>query len=239
VEVVWDWAATPGVGLGVGVIGILLAVLSLWRARQYESKTLDWRLRTNEPILGIGVEHLGSDLSVTWNGERLENPRLITLTIVNSGHREIAADDYTKPLSICVPDVARIVTALITSAPGGDLNPEEHSLEKLDCGNEVLLKPKLLNRGESMDIRLIVDGGRGRPEISARFSGQSRPPRLVQTTAPQGRQFVVLFGIASLLAAYLGAYIFDELPPLPRLAMLAAVVALFAVFAMVAYRRPR
>ena len=214
---------TPSVGLVIGVVGILLAILGLSRARRYESKTLDWTLRTNEPILGVGVEYLRSDLSVTWNGERLENPRLVTLTIFNSGHREIAAADYTKPVSICVPDVARVVAALITGAPGNELDPKEHELEKLDCGNEVRLRPKLLNRGESIDIHLVVDGGHGRPEISARFSGQSRPPRSVRTHADaseQRRVFILNWTLGVLVIALTivlaGLLLLRDGPPSPQ-----------------------
>jgi hypothetical protein len=160
-------------------IGGIFTLILTWLLRP--TKTLDWELLADEPIVSAGSEYLGSKLTVEWEGGKLENPRLISLRVFNSGKREVLRDEFESGIDIVVPD-APIVAAYVTDSttgtyPKGPVAVLENASPE---GEDLIqLRPQFLNRDGYVDMQIIVDGGSEEPTVEADFAGRSRPMRNV------------------------------------------------------------
>jgi len=156
------------VGIGIGVFGVLVSVTIAYFARR--PKRLDYSITTNRQILVPGsyrqYSHLGA-LAVTFEGERLSDPRLLVFRIANSGKIEIRPDDFDQPLHLSVGLDAKVVTAGVVGSQPADLSVK---LDKISR-SIVALDPVLLNSGDWVDIQLLIDGLALEPTVNGRIAG--------------------------------------------------------------------
>jgi hypothetical protein len=165
------------IAVAFGLVFFVLGGLANWffARRERQSKTLDWDLITDEPIIADAASKIRSGLTVHWNGRAVDKPRTVSLRIINTGKKEVVAADYTKPVTIAIPG-AEIHDAVVTAVSDPDLH-ELRSIRSSTNGQEDLpveLKPALLNEADWIELQLIVSGYEGTPDVSARFAGQSR-----------------------------------------------------------------
>jgi hypothetical protein len=200
-----------------------VSVIFAWFQRS--PKTLDWQLVADQPIVGAGSEHFGSSLTVEWETTKLEDPRVISLRIFNSGKREVLDSDYQSPISIVVPGT-EIVAAYVINATVGAYEkgpvPVEHNASPR-YGDVVELKPGCLNPGDYMTVQLIVDGQAGRANVMTRVAGQSRRIRNVVAHVSLRRHFWP--GILALIPFSIAIYLVFSADKMAEWVFLALMVA--------------
>ena len=154
-----------------GVLAIVVALVIAYLQRR--SKRLGWGLQFDVPLISGNPDTGGdSKLEVSWEGERLNRPRFISLRLMNNGRREIRIDDWSTPLTITIRG-ATIRSALTDAWSKGVLDrTEELEIE----GSAAILKPLLLNPRDWVELSLIVDGAsESHVTVEARVAGETRP----------------------------------------------------------------
>ena len=224
------------------VLGSIITAVVLLLQRQ--TKTLDWELVADQPIVGAMAEYIGSSLTVEWEGTKLEQPRVINLRIFNSGKREVLGSELQGPIGIVVPN-AKIVAAYVTGSTPGAYSKGAVPIDRnvsIEYGDVVKLKPEFLNRDDYLAVQVIVDGQEGRAEVASRFAGQSRDMRNVV-----GRElnrggwsmlvcllaFTAAIATAAVTVTPTDAWTQNSITELPRFALL--LMLLFLVTAISAW----
>lgn len=199
----WRWFTghIELISLVIGLAGIPALIFSIQDRRQ-KAKTLDWEVTTDEAIVAARPHGATRRLDVRWDRVPLSRPRLVVIRIKNTGGQAIRHDDYSDrtawPITISIPG-SKIRDGTITDGsldvPKG---PEQAPLvDPLSETGDVVIDPMLLNAKDWFDIQLIVDGDSGKPLVSARFAGQSRPMR--NTVAVKATHTRRLAGLTTLL----------------------------------------
>jgi hypothetical protein len=185
----FDWLGSNWqfvVGTMLGVAGILVGV---WFAKS--PSTLDYRVLLIAPLLSRHASKV--PITVSHEGNELEEPYIVQLRVTNTGKRAVRADDYEEPITVRLkgPD---LVAPFVAGSNVENLvppNPQDVSFEK----NEVAFayRPALMNARDWFEIQMLCDG---RPEgvrVTARYADQSRP--VANTVTRQGaRLFRLLLG---------------------------------------------
>ena len=152
-EAWWDRNAGL-IGLAGLVVGTLIGLTGLAYAwTQRHVKTFDWQVITDEQIVHwVAVDTPDELVQVFWKGQRLRNPRLIKIRLLNTGRQAIRAEDFQTPIDIHVPG-----TKIMSAELAGQLWDMVHrySLDWADDHCHAHLS--LHNRGDHTDVRLLVD----------------------------------------------------------------------------------
>jgi hypothetical protein len=136
-------------GVAVGVVAIIVAVL-LWRFGTPRG-LLEYSMPVSEALMGRSPHLKPDDIQLTVRGKPAKDPYLVTIRIVNNGHRDIRSDDFddNKPLSI---NLGAEVLSILTSPDQG------HPSFSFETGREVLVMPTLIRRGQSITASLLTEG---------------------------------------------------------------------------------
>lgn len=145
------WTA---VGLALGIASIAVSLGIAYGSRR--PKRLDYQVTTNTRLLSpTAYETSGvrGDL-FSYREQKLGEPRLVVVRVLNSGKVPIAPEDFVRPLTISVGDQAVVATKGVSGSEPADLAPTLDSLDE----HSVTVEPVLLNAGEWFDIQLLIDG---------------------------------------------------------------------------------
>jgi hypothetical protein len=151
------WNAHSGVitlvGTMVGLAGLILAVVFALRSR--ETKTLDWRLLTDVPIVTeAGQRAKDDEIRIVYKGTTLSNPRLVSFQLANTGKREITAEDFDGPVFVTTPFATMRSLQVLRYREGMRQMPAI----KLDsAADQCLIMGTLFNRGDWVDFQLLID----------------------------------------------------------------------------------
>ena len=171
-----DWIG-DNFGTMVGaVIGLLGVVAALWIAFwQSKPKRLDYEIRNNVPILSSHASALRGRMSVLFEGKHVDEPRLVTVRIKNTGKQAVTVDDYVDMIRVKFeknPPFDGFIAD--ESIPGICTDVFDDLIAKVPA-----MRPPLLNPGDWFDVQLISDGPPGEIEVTSRFKEQSRPMRRI------------------------------------------------------------
>ena len=196
------------VGAVIGLIGVGAAIgIALW---QHKPKRLDYRVRTNVPILSQHASELGSRIVVAHYGNELKEPRLVTVRIMNTGKQAIVAEDYVQGITIEY-EANPPFEAFIARESGPGICTDVWSGTGGMHGDPIDVRPMLMNQGDWFDVQLLSDGPSGDVSVSARFKDQARPMRVITETSREKREFTILatFAVVFGLFAWLGDNVFN------------------------------
>ncbi|MCA1702351.1 MAG: hypothetical protein LC808_03415 [Actinobacteria bacterium] len=149
----WDRNAAE-IGLAGLVLGVVTAIGSVVIFYlQRDKKTFDWQVLTDEPIVTETSVPAGERIKVVWNDIELNGPRLITLRLVNTGKREIRAEDFNGHVVITTSEDLLIRSAGTIRTRDGMRHGPACKWTESKCD----VSPVLYNRGDWAAIQLLVD----------------------------------------------------------------------------------
>jgi len=156
------------VGPAVGLAGLLFAVYVYNRNRK--PKRLQYEIRTDQEIVSQSRHTRWADLTVRFRDRDLKRPRLVVMRVTNTGKVEARADDFDEPLAVSATEGTEIIAATIALRQN-DMG-ESREIEPARQGATEVVAPKtLLNEGEWLEFRLLVDGDKKPVHLRGRAAG--------------------------------------------------------------------
>ena len=137
------------IGALLGFIALIVAVFVYLRQRSL--KALNYQVLSFTPILSVKEENQG-DIQIFYKDNLIKNLYLITLRISNTGNVPISSKDYEKPISIFFGQDSRIFSTEIFK-----VYPESLTLDSSLEENKLTLAPLLLNSGDYLEIKCLVN----------------------------------------------------------------------------------
>lgn len=120
------------------------------------------------------VNDVSKGLSLTFDGEQLRTPYIVSLRIANIGSREIVSSvDYQEPLVIKFDDDAKCYEAVITRTSGTTLKQPTPVISQPAASFEIVMPT--LNEGSWVELEMVVDGERKYPHLSCLLVGETLP----------------------------------------------------------------
>ncbi|MFI5953743.1 hypothetical protein [Cryptosporangium sp. NPDC051539] len=188
-----------------------VAVQNYEKAVREANKQIGWRKTSDALVMTRGRSPHLAKLVVMLGDEKLELPRLVTIEFENVGDVELRATDMAKAPTIALIEGAiRAATAEFVYHDG---NPHPLTLAE-ETEKSVAVSPLLLNPGDRVVIRLLIDGTKSEaiPAFQAagfRFSKQNReapepralvsPPKYPRPSRPTYAWVLVAVGVLLIL----------------------------------------
>jgi|SRR5580658_4565022 hypothetical protein len=141
-------------GVAVGLIAILVAI-SLWHFGTPRA-VLEYDMPTCQALVSGSPQIEKDDLKIYFRDRIVNSPFLATLTIKNTGHRDIRSEDFDQQRPI-VFHLNRAVVDLLSS-PDPD-----NKLFQVRNDDEVALLPTLIRRKQEITVNILLEG---RPRLS-------------------------------------------------------------------------
>jgi hypothetical protein len=152
-------------GLLVGVLAIIVGVIIFRLQRSY--KRLDYEIRTDQELISRTPFADSGNLQVSYEGSVVRNPRLVVVRFINTGKSEIRRDDFEGALQLSIAEDSKVVSAEVSDYQPKSLSP----MVKLSSTHEVEIDPLLLNAGDWVELRLLIDGEKPNPQVNGRIAG--------------------------------------------------------------------
>jgi hypothetical protein len=210
----------PMVATILGIVAVGIALLARRR------KGLSYML-SDTPILGVHEIRNSGRVQILFDGAPVTEVHLVAITVKNSGNEPIRVEDFERPLQFSWAEPAKILAVEVIEICSESLRP------KIKHGaNEIVLKPLLLNPGDWLRIKTLVNQA-GKLTVDARVVGVKRISKTVEAgnSAPY-RTFllIVVVGFVMSMAAlggeHLGLWVANGRAEV-RLAQIYAVLALY------------
>jgi hypothetical protein len=144
------WA---GAGVAVAIATLVIIILQLLTGST--RRTLTYSLLSDTALLSESArEKAGSDLQVTLDGQKLDDPHVVSIRVECKGRRDIRLEDFqgSKPLTLDVGVKVLKILSLV-----GD---EETELNvKTQSGNSAIaIGPGHIKNGQSISFDLLTNG---------------------------------------------------------------------------------
>jgi len=130
------------------VFGTLLALFSIYAGyvfykRAAKPKTLDFARLVSTSLLSPVSPRVKEQLVLTWNGEKVEEPKVIEVKIQNTGKQAVVRSDYDVPITITVTNGKVLGTHIRNAIPEEAVSDADVEIDAE--GKLVKITPKLLN----------------------------------------------------------------------------------------------
>jgi hypothetical protein len=140
-------------GVILGLIGLAAGAWFYWLQR--DTKSMEWEVLTDEEIVTAAASQAPEEgIRVTWKGNVLYEPRLVTIRLLNSGKREIRREDFQGPINVTFID-QEIVAVSWAGHRDGMIGLPEFVWHQEDAA----IKLGLHNRGDWTDIQFLLHTG--------------------------------------------------------------------------------
>lgn len=160
------------IALIIGLAGVAVGIYSYAKSRRFK------RLLLSTPVnTPLYVEDARAhQITVQFEEERVDEPTVLTARLENVGTEPIEPIDFQKPLIVRSrlkgadgQKYAKVLTYYVyRSTPAMEVESE------LVDGCAVKIEPFLMNPGEALEVRSIVDGLVDDVELAYRISGLAR-----------------------------------------------------------------
>jgi hypothetical protein len=148
-----DWGAVGAIAQIIGLVAIPLAVLGLiYSKRQLQVKELTIQYLVNSPAVTIRMRLEG--LKILLNDREIKSLNVVLVRIINSGNIAIKKSDYEHDTKIEVGKDAKIFIADVYRTEPKNLIEE---VETSADDTSMSIKPLLLNKGEWIELSMIVE----------------------------------------------------------------------------------
>jgi hypothetical protein len=161
-----DWQLW--VGPAVGVAGLLFAIYAYNQNRK--PKRLQYEVRVDQEIVSQSRYTRWADLSVRFGDRDLKRPRVVVVRVTNTGKVEARGDDFDEPLAVSATKDVEIIAATIALRRRDADESQEVEPSKLDS-TEVIAPKAVLNEGEWLEFRLLVEGDKGSVRLRGHAAG--------------------------------------------------------------------
>jgi hypothetical protein len=132
----------------VGIIAIAITIIIYYSQRQY--KDLSYEIISNSPLITKSKE-IESNVQIFFDKKPVNNVYLVILKLFNSGNIPISAKDYESPLTFNFGEQASILSADVTKT-----EPRNLRVNLKEINNKIILKPVLLNSGDSITFKFLL-----------------------------------------------------------------------------------
>lgn len=198
----------------------------LWRA-DLASRSLHFVILSQTPLQPLESETI-PDLAVTIGNTKIAAPFLTVLELLNDGSRPVPSNDFESPIEILADTGVNIVRARVTNA-----NPKDIMVELATEPQSVILKPFLINPGDSVTIAVLTEGKSPVFRSRARISGISSVPIIDSSEVSKSPILSVLAALGALLSLVASSTVINAWPSKggylrPRAAFLIYAVGSFA-----------
>lgn len=174
-----------------GVLAIITAIsiayfVNWWRLR----KSLAYIVKTYTGILSVDSE-IGEKIQVSYDGKPVMNARFFVITFLNDGRQPVEESDFKKTIDFVFSDGAQILSSEVIN-----LNPHDLEIDKEERGNVLSIKPLLLNKGDSFEIKGVINSDTEEVTCKARIVGIKQVRRIHQSkplTISFARGILLLF----------------------------------------------
>lgn len=152
--------AAAWIGIGIGVVGVFVAVLA-YRSRHGKTRLSYW-VNTNTRLV---PSQLAGEISLSHRDSVVADPSLAIVRIVSTGDLPIRAEDFETDLVVRFVGADAIESASCSATRPPDLDPELEA--EADC---VRIKPVLINPGDMIQLQVLLAGSSEKLEISGRVA---------------------------------------------------------------------
>ncbi len=143
-------------------VTIIFALYQVRKSQVYKSLSYDVE---KTRLFTLSDENIG-ELVISFNGQRVDDPHLIRLTIFSSGNASISASDFERPIKISFPEGAQILSIAVTETQPENVFVDFHAEQ-----NSINLQPTLFNAGDSITLKILLESVTPSLKIDARISG--------------------------------------------------------------------
>lgn len=169
-----------------------------WRQR----KSFSYRITYKGSVIGLGNEFDGR-VQMLFDGKPVNQVTLMELKLFNTGWVSIEDKDFFVPVSIELVG-AEFMTHKITSCEPSDLRAKF-----IEDGGKLVLEPLLLNRGDNITLKLLVEGVVFGIGVKGRIKGVKR---IAQSQTPSyWIDNVINFGSATFMLGFIAIIAIDKL----------------------------
>lgn len=161
----WKFAAATI----IGVVGLLIGgavPFILWKM-DLQSKSLSLRIFSSVAIQSTAPSIEGIQIFI--EGQKIENPFLTTLELLNDGDKPISAADFESPITLIEDQAIKIVRVQTA-----ELKPAGLPVAITSSSSALRIAPLLLNPGDSIKLVVITSGGGPKFQPIARIAGISQ-----------------------------------------------------------------
>ncbi|MBG0560123.1 hypothetical protein [Actinoplanes aureus] len=151
-----------------------------------------------------------AELGVTYKGQKLEAPKLFTITFWNVGLEALESTFIDQPIKVKFPDgeiVAYTVALLVSPTDEPDFY-EDKDIARTD--HEIGAPKRLVNKGAGIVFKVLTDGCKASPKAYLSATNFELEPKPGEPTAggPRFRLptiFLLVFGVLAVVTGLLGA----------------------------------
>ena len=202
-------------------IGICVSII-LWNLNQ-RKKALSYSILWNRPLLNLkGAAR--EQMDILFRGKKVSEADLIVVRVFNSGHLPINSGDYQTTLAVELEPGASIVDVnVIETLPANleerlKLKAEQNPLIESVEESKILLRPILLNEGDSFTIQMLVLNGHGKVKVAGHVLGINsikvyKDSRLVPIVLTQLGVIVMAFAMLAVEPSDIVALAFEHVLP--------------------------
>lgn len=148
--------ATWWIAPTITFLGVASAYVFFWLNRKANSKVITYQVNTNQPL--VSNQQGWEDLVVQYAGQAVAQPRVISMRFENRGAVELRPADFDQE-GLGVRLESREATIVSSSVLFVGADASQRVLESKDHERDaVSLPPTLLNPGDALEVRLLVDG---------------------------------------------------------------------------------
>lgn len=158
------------------IAGIVVSLISGFLISRYYSKTRK-DLSYRREIWPLVQDEVGSRLQLQFDHEPVENVAIVVIHLSYKGNEPIRRDDYEQTLTFDFHDQARVLDAEVLQTEPTNMNPVVIS----ETDTKVRLNPILLNDGNRITIKMLVENAERVPKVDGRIAGVNK---LRDTLAP-------------------------------------------------------
>lgn len=160
---IWQFIIT----VFVTIVAVLTPILLYLKQRK--NKQLSYEIISSTPLISARREYKDK-LNIFFEKKLVEQVHLLVIKLFNSGNLPILTDDYERHISLNFGEKAQTLTAEI-------INTDPKSLESSvgmlinGKGKEVTLSPVMLNDGDSITLKMLVNKFGGEVVVDGRIVG--------------------------------------------------------------------
>jgi hypothetical protein len=165
---VWQFIVLAALALAAVVVSILL----LWMQRR--RKALSYEIISRTPLLSVEEEVKGK-LQILFDDKPVQDVYLVVARIINTGNVPIVSTDYEDPVNLSFGENSQILT-IDSSETNPDSLRVSTSIEKA----KVVLAPILLNRGDSITIKMLISQFDDEIKVDGHIAGVKSIQKLVE-----------------------------------------------------------
>lgn len=195
---------------------VVIFLIQLWLRR----KALSYEIISRTPLLNP-QEKDKRNLQILFDNNQVQDVDIIEVEIFNSGNEEIRPNDYERPISVNFDKNTQILTAEVAKVNPLNLKPSV----KIE-GISVILEPLLLNKKDSIKLKMLVSKCSNNPTVSARIAGVKE---IKESSEKQNRVLlsIITGGTLGVIASIMLIILYFSAPPQITSALILWSVLLF------------